>query len=326
MILIITNKRDYTADYLILELQKRKAEYVRLNTEDFPQNVKIAWGIDEAGIEGYISFLKRRVNLKDIQSVWYRRPVPAIPDTRFQDPTVQEFIVAESQSTLEGLWRCLDCFWVSRPDNLIRAEYKLYQLKIARELGFQIPPTIVTNDKDPAQDFFASCNNQVVYKPLRRGRIIRGDRVSLIYSNPVMPEEASSLDNLVYAPSLFQKYVPKHVEIRVTVIGREIFAVELHSQENADSRHDWRRGDTTLLRHEVHHLPIEIKSKCINLIEKLCLEFGAIDLILTPYNEYVFLEINPNGQWAWIQQTIHEIPLRETLAELLINGGNVNDS
>jgi glutathione synthase/RimK-type ligase-like ATP-grasp enzyme len=320
MIIIVTNRQDRTADFLILELQKRKADYVRFNTEDFPQRVQVVWQIDDTGFGGYFSFPRTRVDFKDVQSVWYRRPVPPVPSPEIDDPVAHEFALAESQASLDGLWRSLDCFWVSHPDNLRRAELKLYQLKIAARVGFQLWPTLLTNSPEMAQTFYNSQDGKVVYKPLRRGRLVRGEIVSLIYTNPIGSAEAERLNRVVYAPSLLQRYVPKSVEIRVTVIANRVFAVEIHSQDRADSRHDWRRGDTARLRHKPHSLPAKEKSKCVVLVRALGLAFGAIDLVLTPEGEYVFLEINPNGQWAWIQQLCPEIPLRETLADLLING------
>ena len=320
MIIIVTNRQDHTADFLILELRKRQADYVRFNTEDFPQHVQVVWKMDDAGFGGYFSFPKARVDFKDIRSVWYRRPVPPTPCAEIQDPAAYEFALAESQATLDGIWRCLDCFWVSHPDNLRKAEFKLYQLKVAVQVGFQLWPTMLTNDPETARAFYHAQDRRVVYKPLRRGRLVRGENVSLIYTNPIDPSEAETLDRVVYAPSLFQRYVPKRVEIRVTVIGSKVFAVEIHSQDCADSQHDWRRGDTARLRHELHLLPPALELKCVSLVRALGLAFGAIDLVLTPEGEYVFLEINPNGQWAWIQQLCPEIPLRETLADLLISG------
>jgi glutathione synthase/RimK-type ligase-like ATP-grasp enzyme len=320
MIIIVTNRQDHTADFLILELQKRQVDYVRFNTEDFPQHVRVVWKIDDAGFGGYFSFPRTRVDFRDIQSVWYRRPVPPIPSSDIQDPVAYEFALAESQASLDGIWRSLDCFWVSQPDNLRKAEFKPYQLKVAAQIGFQLWPTMLTNSPDAARAFYHHQDRRVVYKPLRRGRLVRGESVSLIYTNPIGLPEAESLGRVMYAPSLFQRYVPKRVEIRVTVIGNKAFAVEIHSQARADSQHDWRRGDTPRLRHELHLLPSEVEFKCVALVRALGLAFGAIDLVLTPEGEYVFLEINPNGQWAWIQQLCPEIPLRETLAHLLISG------
>ena len=101
-----------------------------------------------------------------------------------------------------------------------------------------------------------------------------------------------------------------------------MFAVEIHSQEYEEARVDWRKGNMTHLPHQLHHLPPSIENKCTALVKKLGLAFGAIDLILTPEGKYVFLEINPNGQWAWIQQLCPDIPLRETLADLLLTASD----
>jgi glutathione synthase/RimK-type ligase-like ATP-grasp enzyme len=321
MIVIVTNRQDHTADFLILELQRRQADYVRFNTEDFPCRVQATWNVCGKSQDGFFSFPKSRVDFGDIRSIWYRRPVPPIPSSEITDPVAQEFIVAESKAMLDSIWRNLDCFWVSHPDSLSKAEHKLYQLKVAQEIGFELPPTIVTNSPEVAQAFYTNQDRAVIYKPLHQGRLVRGEAISLIYTNPIEPEEARHLEAVTYAPSLFQAYVPKHVEIRVTVIGRQVFAVEIRSQDQTDSRHDWRRGDATALHHELHSLPPSVESKCVALVRTLNLAFGAIDMILTPDGKYVFLEVNPNGQWAWIQQLCPDIPLRETLAELLMSGG-----
>jgi hypothetical protein len=318
MIIIVTNRQDYTADFLILELQRRQIDYIRFNTEDYPHKVQVAWKITDGNLSGYFLFTKGRVDFSDMKSIWYRRPVPPVPSAEISGAVAQEFVVAESQAAIEGIWRTLDCFWVSHPDSLRKAEDKLFQLKLAASVGFSLWPTILTSDPDAAQAFYHNQDNEVIYKPLRRGRLIRDNTVSLIYTNPVDSSNAERFDQVKYAPAMFQRYVPKLAELRVTVIGSKVFAVEIHSQDNEISLHDWRRGETALLKHELHMLPRKIESQCIALVKALNLAFGAIDLILTPEGEYVFLEINPNGQWAWIQQLCPEIPLRETLTDLLI--------
>jgi hypothetical protein len=319
MILIVTNKQDYTADFLILELKKRRADYLRFNTEDFPQRVQVVWRISDAGLSGYFLFPKARLPFDDIRSVWYRRPVPPLPSAEIDDPAAFEFVLDESRASLDGVWRSLNCFWVSDPDNLKRAEFKLYQLKIAAEVGFQLSPTLLTNYPEEAEIFYRVNKEMVVYKPLRHAQIVRREEVGLIYTNPVDSNAAAELSNVAYAPVLLQQYVRKLVEIRAIVIGTKVFAAEIHSQNCNDSRHDWRHGDAARLHHEPHILPMEIESKCVTLVKTLGLVFGAIDLILTPNNKYIFLEINPNGQWAWVQQLCPHIPLRETLADLLIS-------
>lgn len=319
MILIITNRQDYTADFLILELQRRSVDYARFNTEDYPQHSRVSWKIDHTGVGGYFLLPKRKVDFGDIKSIWYRRPVPPVPATTLSDPEAAEFALIESQEALNGVWRSLDCFWVSHPDNLRRAEFKLSQLKLATQVGFRVPHTVVTNIPDEAKAFY-STQGRSIYKTLRQGRIVSEDRMNLIYTSLINPIDAEKLDDVSYAPSLFQEYVQKKMDLRVTVIGSKVFAVEIHSQNRKDSEHDWRRGDPLQLQHKLVSLPPDIEANCVNLVKRMGLAFGAIDLIQTQADEYVFLEINPNGQWAWIQQVLPDIPLRESLAELLIQG------
>ena len=319
MILIVTNRQDQTADFLILELKNRKSDYVRFNTEDFPEKVLLTWKIEGGVINGYLTFPKRRIWLNEITSIWYRRPVSPLPASKIIDQESRNFVVEESHTALEGLWRTLASFWISNPDNIRLAENKLYQLKLATQVGFNVWPTIVTTDTISAKDFYQENGCDVIYKPLRKGRLVRGENQSFIFTNLIEHDAIGDFSNIKYAPCLLQKYIHKSAELRVTVIGDKVFAVSIESQKIPDAVHDWRRAQGDLV-HRLFELPYQVEEKCRNLVKKLGLEFGALDLIVTPDNEYVFVEINPNGQWAWIQQLCPEIPLRETLADLLIKG------
>ncbi|MGD0857293.1 MAG: MvdC/MvdD family ATP grasp protein [Dehalococcoidia bacterium] len=319
MILIVTNRQDQTADFLILELKSRRSDYVRFNTEDFPRRVLITWKIRDGLVDGYLDFSNRQIQFNEITSIWYRRPVSPIPASEITDKQAQDFVVEESRTSLDGLWRTLTCFWISNPDNIRAAENKLYQLKIAAQVGFDVWLTVVTNDAVSACDFYQECKGDVIYKPLQKGRLVRGAEQSFIFTNFIEPDALGDFKNIKYASCLLQKYIHKGAELRVTVFGERVFAVSIESQKTPDAIHDWRRAQIDLV-HRAIKLPIDVEERCRNIVKKLGLEFGALDLIVTPDNEYVFVEINPNGQWAWIQQLCPEIPMRETLADLLING------
>lgn len=324
MILIVTNREDQTADFLILELKIRGAKFLRFNTEDFPTNVSLNWEIRDGHIDGYFVFPKKRIDFGEIKSIWYRRPVLPVPHSEITDPETQNFVIQESQSALDGVWRTLPSFWVSDPDKIRVAEKKLYQLKLASEIGFRVWPTLVTSNSNSAYAFYEDYEGDVIYKPLRKGRLLRRQKQSLIFTNLIDNKTVSEFDRVKYAPCLFQKYIHKKSELRVTVIGSKVFTVEIESQNTLDAIHDWRRSQVNL-HHKIFELPPIIEDQCKQLVKSLGLEFGAIDLIMSPDNEYIFVEINPNGQWAWIQQLCPEMPMRETLAELLINGGKYNE-
>ena len=131
-------------------------------------------------------------------------------------------------------------------------------------------------------------------------------------------EAESALPQIPACPVICQEYVRKQFELRITIVGKEIFPCAIYSQE-ADAAHrvDWR-GDPYAIRHEAFALPSDIEEKCLALMDALGLQFGCIDMIVTPDNEYVFLEINPWGQWLWVQQ-LTSMPITEALVDLLIS-------
>ncbi|NLE06010.1 MAG: hypothetical protein GX638_14590 [Crenarchaeota archaeon] len=267
---------------------------------------------------GVFDFAKRSISFNEISSIWFRRPVTPIIENSVASKENQIFATDECRALLDGIWSTLNCFWISKPTSIYRAENKLFQLKIASEAGFSIWPTLITNSPKSLNAFYQNQKN-IIYKPIRRGRIERSTYTGLIFTNKITSDHEILFDNIKLAPGIFQKHIPKNVEIRVTVIGQKVFAVEIHSQENPTTLIDWRRIDSRSLFHKIHFLPSNVEQLCRNLVQKLDLQFGAIDLILTPSGEYIFLEINPNGQWAWIQQLCEELPLRETLVDLLLS-------
>ena len=143
-ILIITNRLDYTADFVVLELQKRNLDYVRINTESLATDIEISWTLDDE-TQSYFEIRNRQIHLNDVESIWYRRPVLPLPPPAIVKQAERDFISQETRAAFQGIWRSLDCLWVSHPDNLFAASFKPVQLKVARDLGFKVPSTIVTN-------------------------------------------------------------------------------------------------------------------------------------------------------------------------------------
>jgi glutathione synthase/RimK-type ligase-like ATP-grasp enzyme len=193
---------------------------------------------------------------------------------------------------------------------------------MAATIGFRVPATKVTNEPYAAETWYRAIDGSAIYKPQRYGRIVRGDTVSVIYTNVIEPHHATKFASVQYAPVLLQPYISKGYEVRATVVGQYVFAAALASQTVPGAQHDWRRVDASVLPHTPHRLPSVVEAQCIALVRALGLNFGAIDLIVTPSGDYIFLEINPNGQWAWIQQMCPELQIREALIDLLQGKGS----
>jgi glutathione synthase/RimK-type ligase-like ATP-grasp enzyme len=314
MLLIVTNREDYTADWLILELERRSAPYLRLNTEDAATRVGIGWR--ENG-SGWLHVRGVRYELSDITAVWFRRPVaPSVSPGLDRDAVA--WAVGETLEALEGLWRTLDALWVNHPQANAAAASKPEQLRTARQLGFEVPATLVTNDREALAAFADEHGPQLICKPLREGRVVVAGEEQLFYSSLLDRNALAPLDDFGPEPYLVQQLVPKRYDIRVTVIGNEAQAVAIESQEHEDSRVDWRRGDIRRLRHRVEPLPHDMASRCVDLSRHYGLSFAAIDLARTGDGGFKFFEINANGQWVWLEQ-VTGLPLSARLADLLLS-------
>jgi glutathione synthase/RimK-type ligase-like ATP-grasp enzyme len=125
-------------------------------------------------------------------------------------------------------------------------------------------------------------------------------------------EEVALLDAVHYAPVIFQGYIPAVFDLRVTIVGGAVFAAEIHSQTTA-YKHDFRM---TMHEAEIraHALPDLVAAKLLALMDALGLVYGALDLRLTPEGDYVFLEINPAGQWLFIEQRTGQ-PISDAIAD-----------
>lgn len=310
MLLIVTNREDRTADWLVVELHRRGSSFVRFNTEDYPASTVLRWTARSA----VLKLGAQDIDLEEVTSVWYRRPVPPSPN-----PTVDiaraRWAQTEAREALEGVWRTLDARWVNHPDRNTAASSKPAQLRAAGRLGFLVPETLMTNDAGAARRFVEAQPSGAVVKPLRSGRITVAGEEKLFFTSRLIRGQQVPWDRLGREPYLFQAFVDKRADIRVTVIGDAAYAVMIDSQQHPDTRTDFRRTDPTRLPHEPVELPPDVRKRCVELVHDFGCLFGAIDLAQTA-DGYWFFENNPSGQWAWIEQ-ITGLPLRQHLADLL---------
>lgn len=309
MVLVVTQRGDLTADWLIREFEDRGAAFVRFNTEDYPTAV----GIRHRAGDTLLRLGEREVGLADVHAVWYRRPaLPRMPEGLPSETA--SWAAREAAEALLGVWRTLDAVWVNHPDRNRMAESKPEQLRTAANLGFDVPASLITNEAEALRGFLAEQDGDVVCKPLWSGRIARDGQEHLFFTSALDTEV--DIEALGPEPYLFQRRVEKRYDVRVTVIGREAFSARIDSQAQADARTDWRRGQLNGLQHSIEDLPSDIGERCVALCEHYGLLFGAIDLARREDGGYTFFEVNPNGQWAWVEQRTG-LPLRARLANLL---------
>ncbi len=334
-IVIVTNINDPHTDDVILMLQEMGHEPVRLNTDDIPLNtmMSLGFGNETSTWKGSITIRTngRIIDLNAIRSIWWRRPDEfGLPiDLSEQE---RDFAKDEIDHTLRSLWASLDCYWISYPEYIRQASWKGSQLHRAAQLGFEVPRTLITTDPEEARAFYDSCNGQVVFKVMT-DPFLGASKIAQRHPEQPPPEpygtyttmitgsELALLDAIGLVPCMFQEYIPKQVELRVTVIGDDIFAAEIHSQVHEKTLIDWRHYDADIPYRKAT-LPTEVAERCLALVRSYKLNFSTMDLILTPDGRYVFIENNPNGQFIFVEERVPELRMTEALAACLIRGAN----
>lgn len=309
MILIISWPGDEHAGPVLRRLQRAGTDVRLLDLAAFPQHLDLsidlrADGTDAtitgAGIDGFA--------LSDCDVVWWRRPRPFEPHPELEGVD-RQFAYREAQAAFDGLWSMTDATWVNDPTRDTVAARKVYQLQLARELGFEIPATRVTNDVTAAHSFVAEHGPEsTVYKAFT------GTEHAWRETRVLRPDELSLLDSVAYAPTIFQEYVPAGTDLRVTVMGETLFTGAIDTA--ATSYETDFRVVMEQTRVEPFELPAPVRERVTALVERLGLVYGAIDMRRTPDGRFVFLEINPSGQWQFVERDTG-YPMTETFADLL---------
>lgn len=230
-------------------------------------------------------------------------------------------MVREWEHATRGLWDLLDVPWTNHPDAIRRAARKVCQLDLAARLGLRVPPWLVCNAPEEARAFIGDEPREVVVKALASPNLLYTDRAVMLYTHRLRQEDLVHLDAVRWGPVFLQRFVKKAADIRVTVVGTRIFAVAIEPDDTEAARTDFRSVEIFDLRHRAITLPSEIERACLQLVARLGLQYGAIDLLLDQQGDWHFLEINPNGQWLWLEM-ITGVPIAAALADLLTEEGD----
>lgn len=259
------------------------------------------------------------MELTDLHAVWYRRfhAGSRLPSEPLGDTF--EACLKESQMTLWGHIRALDCFQLDPLPSIRKADYKEVQAREAARLGIRCPATLVSNDPDAVRDFMEELDSPVITKMQSQFAIYRGEEENVVFTNRVDLENLASLEGLCYSPMIFQEMVPKQLELRVTVVGNRVFAASIDSQQSKEAEVDWRRqGNRLAPSWKPFDFPEEEAKKLLKLASWFGLNYAASDYILTPDGDLVFLEMNAAGEWLWLQ-LFAEQDVASALAEVLVN-------
>ena len=203
----------------------------------------------------------------------------------------------ENLKTIEGLYKLLSAsFWINPVFATREAENKIWQMKLARDIGFEIPKSLISNYPATFHKF-TGLNRNCVVKCLGSASLSK-DSDKIVFTHKLDKDFCN--EQIEFCPTYVQQNIPRLYDIRVIVIDNDAFAFSIKFNTKDGNVVDWRESDDPIL-YEYIEIPLNVKEKCILITHDLGLLFGAIDLIRGLDGNFYFLEINPNGQWAWLE-------------------------
>ncbi|MFE6335230.1 ATP-grasp ribosomal peptide maturase [Streptomyces sp. NPDC057798] len=313
-VLIIAADDDWPTDRIVVELASRGAEVFRMDTADFPQQLALAARIDqEQAWTGDLTTEYRTIGVSRVGAVYYRAPGAFRFPEGMSGPE-ERFAAAQARAGLGGILSALECRWVNHPAAMARAEYKPVQLAAARSCGLRIPATLITNRPDDVRAFAAEVGGPIVCKPVASPVLIEGGRLKTVYTRCLDEKDLEDLRGIDTTAHLFQAWAAKEYEVRLTIIGERMLAAAIHAGSVA-AYEDWR-SDYSSLTYTTTEIPEPVASAVRRLMERLSLRYGAADFVVDPDGQWTFLEVNPCGQWDWIQGATG-LPIVETIADEL---------
>ncbi|WP_234379743.1 ATP-grasp ribosomal peptide maturase [Streptomyces caniscabiei] len=314
-VLVVTKELDPAADLVVDELTIRRVPVMRFDMGDFPLSMSLSVEHAAAPWAGVLADEYRSVRLEEVRAVYYRRPrLPAVSEG-LQEPH-RTWADEQALAGLLGTLYALPVTWVNRPDVDGIASHKPGQLPVAAAHGLRTPRSLITTDQGVARKFCYQVDGPVICKPLMGGPLEYPDgHRTGVPTHMVDPDTID--DSVSLTAHLFQEWVPKTHEVRLTVVGKEMFAAEIRAGSDA-ARVDWR-SDYDALTYDVCQVPDDVRAGVLSWLEHFRLSFGAFDFAVTPAGDWVMFECNPSGEWSWIQNKTG-LPIATHIADLLAGG------
>jgi MvdD family ATP-grasp ribosomal peptide maturase len=318
-VLIITRSEDnQCVDSVMTAIERQGGRAFRFDTDKYPTEVRLIAEYLESSEKLRLISSDGELDLHEVTSIWHRRLEIGGRIPRNVETQLRMASIGESNRTLKGMLESLKAFRLDPEPVIRRAEHKQLQLQVARELGMDTPRTLITNDADAVREFAEACEGGIVAKMLSSFAVYEEGLEKVVFTNPVSRSDLEDLNGLSLCPMTFQEQLPKALELRTTVVGDRVFTASIDSQASAQAQYDWRKDGVALLKNwQRFDLPSHVEQQLLRLMDYFALNYGAVDFILTPEGRYVFLEINPVGEFFWLED-YPGLPISSAIADVLL--------
>lgn len=305
--LVVSSTIDYSSDLICYELERRGKNYLRINRDHFAE-YEILHSLDADCLNIKMDDSTYKITSDTLRSVYFRAPVFLRTGKTY---SLQEQLYRSQWSAfIRNLITFDKAKWVNHPVATYQAENKLYQLKCAKRFGLAVPTTYTGNSL-PA-DITRECT--YIVKSLDTALFYDNGQEMFTYSTMVTGQELLNAE-IKSAPVVIQECLHNKTDLRITVIGDELFAVSI-TKNGRKIEGDWRQSDKDDLTYDRIDLPPKIHQQILDLMRFLGLEFGGIDFALVD-GTYYFIEVNPTGEWGWLASASY-LPIDKAIVNSLV--------
>lgn len=313
-VLILARDLDANADEMVTALRERGTAVCRVNTAWFPVQLSLSARLCKGRWSGQLRTPAHTVELDEIHTVWYRSPETYDMPAELS-PVERQHCHREAKYGLGGVLASLPVLWVNHPSRIADCAYKPVQLVRAQQYGLHVPETMITNEPESVR-FFAA-DGRTITKLIGANTISEEGHCKLSWTRVLGQDDLDDLRGFEVTSHMVQRWVPKSFEVRVVVIADRLTTVKINAG-SASSYVDWR-SDYPALAYELIEPPDHVAHGILALMRSFSLVYAALDFIVTPDNEWIFLEINAGGQYGWLEAETG-VPLTGYLADVLTKG------
>jgi hypothetical protein len=315
VILVVSHAEDAHAGPVIDEVRRQRERCVMFDLAAMPRQVGLSFSAGRHGTGATLTGLEGgMVEAAAIGAIWWRRPRPYQLDAALS-PSHAAYATVQVHEAMSGFWGSLRAGWMNEPWADERASHKPAQLAAAEAAGLAVPPTLISCVPDDARAFLEGLGDRpVIQKPLRP------TEASWRPTRFVSPSDRGRLLDLRLAPAILQAYVPG-VDIRVTAVAGRLFATAIDARQTGspeDFRPVYAQASVSACR-----LPGEVEAGLRALVDSLGLSYAAIDLRRTDEGRHFFLEVNPAGQWLFLEDRTGQ-PITRAVADGLIEAARAS--
>jgi hypothetical protein len=309
MILIFTERADLNSRIVLSYLNNHREPFEVFLEDDA---IELEYFIDRNSFDYRVYKNHRFVCSSDeVKSVWYRRTdiqVYRFGTGEFSQEGLATYSKEHMKTRYEQIQRCFHakkCLGKFGYGNYNKIEF----LERCTALNMEIPKTLITRSKQRLMEFWKDCNEEVItkslafpYERINYSESGEMDSYQLGYTVPVGEAELGSLPEF-FDLSIFQEKLDKLFEIRTIYLDGKVYSEAIFSQSRDVAALDYRLGYDSGMRMCNYTLPEVIEKQVVQLMKELDLNFGSLDIVVTKDKRYVFLEVNPNGQYGAVSQT-----------------------